>query len=68
MGSQPIQTFAVRYRGFLILLEANNTWLIRPERSPMQILPFRTHASSLEEAKTVLDLRLSEQNNLIEAA
>ena len=51
---------AVRYRGFLLLRQPNKSWLIRPERSPMQLLPFRTSVCSLTEAKKILDLKLSQ--------
>ena len=56
---------AVRYRGFLLLPQVNNTWLVRPERSPMSsLLPFRTKADSLEEVKAILDLRLRKGKSL----
>jgi|ETNmetMinimDraft_35_1059890.scaffolds.fasta_scaffold03179_3 hypothetical protein len=68
MGSKPGHEFAVRYRGFLLLPQANQTWLVRPERSPMLILPFRTKSCSLEEVKSLLDWRLSQGKNLCDAA
>ncbi len=54
--------FAVRYRGFLLLPQGNNTWLVRPERSPMSsLLPFRAKANSLDEVKAILRFRLSKE-------
>ena len=41
----------VRYRGFVLIPQADLSWLIRPERSPMTILPFRAPASSLTDVK-----------------
>ena len=49
------------YRGFLLLQQENKTWLVRPERSPMHCLPFRTNASSLEQVKTIIDNRLCDK-------
>ncbi|HGY5533002.1 MAG: hypothetical protein AB8A49_09115 [Prochlorococcus sp.] len=68
MGSQPGHEAAVRYRGFLLLPQANQTWLVRPERSPMLMLPFRTPSCSLEEVKSMLNRRLSQKTNLFDAA
>ena len=48
----------VRYRGFVLIPQRDLTWLVRPERSPMQILPFRTPASSLTDVKALIDWRL----------
>ena len=50
---------AVRYRGFVLIPQADLTWLVRPERSPMPMLPFRTPASSLADVKALVDWRLS---------
>jgi hypothetical protein len=49
---------AVRYRGFVLIPQADLTWLVRPERSPMPMLPFRTPASSLADVKALVDWRL----------
>jgi hypothetical protein len=49
----------VRYRGFVLIPQADLTWLVRPERSPMDLLPFRTPASSLADVKALVDWRLS---------
>lgn len=50
----------VRYRGFVLIPQADLTWLIRPERSPMRILPFRAPASSLTDVKALVDWRLAQ--------
>jgi len=50
-----------RYKGFVLIPQAKHTWLIRPERSPMVLLPFRTNSCSLEEAKSMVDDRLAKQ-------
>ena len=50
----------VRYRGFVLIPQADFTWLVRPERSPMHLLPFRTPASSLADVKALVDWRLGE--------
>jgi len=52
---------SVRYRGFVLIPQADLTWLIRPERSPMRILPFRAPASSVTDVKALVDWRLSQQ-------
>ena len=36
------QRWVVRYRGFVLIPQNDLTWLVRPERSPMSLLPFRT--------------------------
>jgi hypothetical protein len=51
---------AVRYRGFVLIPQSNLTWLIRPERSPMRVLPFRVPASSLSDVRALIDWRLSQ--------
>ncbi len=70
MGFRSNQQLAIRYRGFLLLPQANNSWLVRPERSPMVFLPFRTASCSLAEVKAMVDLRLisNQQNSSQEAA
>ena len=58
-GHQPLAVrAAVRYRGFVLIPQADFTWLVRPERSPMPMLPFRTPASSLADVKALVDWRL----------
>lgn len=49
---------AVRYRGFVLMPQSDQGWLVRPERSPMTLLPFRTAAIPLCEVKALLDGRL----------
>ena len=60
--------YAVRYRGFVLLQQRNNSWLVRPERSPMRLLPFRTPTCSLADVKALLDRRLEQDTSLISAA
>jgi hypothetical protein len=68
MGAATNPPSAVRYRGFLVLTQINGTWLVRPERSPMTLLPFRTPTCSLEDVKALIDWRLSQEESLIKAA
>ena len=58
----------VRYRGYLLLPQVNQSWLVRPERSPMRLLPFRTPTCSLADVKALLDWRLSQESTEIRAA
>ena len=58
MGQQAV----VRYRGFILLPQNNRTWLVRPERSPMRLLPFRTPTCSVADVKALLDWRLSQED------
>ncbi len=51
---------AVRYRGFVLIPQADLTWLVRPERSPMPMLPFRAPASSVADVKALVDWRLGD--------
>ena len=53
----------VRYRGYLLLPQTNQSWLVRPERSPMQLLPFRTPTCSLADVKALLDWRLAQERS-----
>ena len=57
-----------RYKGFLLIKQENKSWLIRPEKSPLLLLPFRTDVCSLLEAKQLLDNRLSNKAKVAEAA
>jgi hypothetical protein len=68
MGFLLGQEGVVRYRGFLLLEQTNKGWLVRPERSPMLLLPFRTRSCSLTDVKTLLDWRLSNDSTGIKAA
>jgi len=54
------QRWAVRYRGFVLIPQNDLTWLVRPERSPMQQLPFRAPASSVDDVKALIDWRLDQ--------
>ena len=58
----------IRYKGFLLIEQHNSSWLIRPENSPLRLLPFRTDVCSLVEAKQFLDDRLSEKTKVPDAA
>ena len=68
MGFLGEPQFAVRYRGFILMQQPNQSWLVRPERSPMQLLPFRTAVCSLEDVKSLVDSKLQSSQNLIEVA
>ncbi len=68
MGFLLSHEVVVRYRGFLILEQTNKGWLVRPERSPMLLLPFRTPSCSLADVKTLLDSRLSNDSTELNAA
>ena len=68
MGFLGEPQFAVRYRGFILLQQPNQSWLVRPERSPMQLLPFRTASCSIDDAKSLVDWKLEANPNLIEVA
>ena len=54
------QRWVVRYRGFVLIPQNDFTWLVRPERSPMSLLPFRTPASSVDDVKALIDWRLNQ--------
>ena len=68
MSSQLGYLSVVRYRGFLLIPQTSNSWLVRPERSPMSLLPFRVRSGSLEAVKATLDMRLAEVLLITEAA
>tara|TARA_B100000902_G_scaffold142216_1_gene139854 strand:+ start:217 stop:423 length:207 start_codon:yes stop_codon:yes gene_type:complete len=68
MGLTRDPQYAVRYRGFVLLQQRNNSWLVRPERSPMRLLPFRTPTCSLADVKALLDWRLEQDESLISVA
>jgi hypothetical protein len=55
-----LQRWMVRYRGFVLIPQNDLTWLVRPERSPMSLLPFRTPASSVDDVKALIDWRLNQ--------
>ena len=50
----------VRYRGFVLIPQEDLTWVVRPERSPLTMLPFRAPASSLQDVKALVDWRLNQ--------
>ena len=68
MGLQEEHQYAVRYRGFVLLQQLNHSWLVRPERSPMKLLPFRTPTCSLEDVKALVDWRLQQERGLLSIA
>lgn len=68
MGFQEVRQYAVRYRGFVLLQQRNHSWLVRPERSPMTLLPFRTPTCSLEDVKALVDWRLQQEAKLLSVA
>ena len=68
MGFPMSREAVVRYRGYLLLPQINQSWLVRPERSPMQLLPFRTPTCSLADVKALLDWRLSQEQSEIGVA
>ena len=59
-GREPGRRWVVRYRGFVLLPQPDLTWLVRPERSPMGVLPFRTPPNSLDDVKALIDWRLNQ--------
>ena len=68
MGIIQDPQYAVRYRGFVLLQQQNQSWLVSRERSPMRLLPFRTPACSLADVKALVDWRLEQKSNLISVA
>ena len=68
MGFREKPSYAVRYRRFVLLQQRNHSWLVRPERSPMTLLPFRTPTCSLEDVKALVDRRLQQEASLLSAA
>ncbi len=48
-----------RYRGFVLIPEEDLSWQVRPERSPMHVLPFRAPACSIADVKALVDWRLA---------
>ena len=63
MGFHPSKATAIRYRGFVLLQHANQSWQVRPERSPMALLPFRTQPCDLADVKEQLDERLAHRTS-----
>lgn len=58
LAAAGVSRTAVRYRGFVLLPQPDLGWLVRPERSPMTVLPFRTPPISLSDVKALVDWRL----------
>lgn len=58
LATSGVSRSAVRYRGFVLLPQPDLGWLVRPERSPMTVLPFRTPPISLSDVKALVDWRL----------
>ena len=58
-GSESNRTTPVRYRGFVLIPQADLTWVVRPERSPLELTPFRAPASSVQDVKALVDWRLN---------
>lgn len=58
LAAAGVNRSAVRYRGFVLLPQPDLGWLVRPERSPMTVLPFRTPPISLSDVKALVDWRL----------
>ena len=57
------QRWIVRYRGFVLIPQQDLSWMVRPERSPMKLLPFRAPASSVEDVKALIDWRLGQNTD-----
>ena len=49
----------VRYRGFVLIAQEDLSWLVRPQRSPMHVLPFRAPTCSVADVKALIDWRLA---------
>jgi hypothetical protein len=63
MGSAASQvklSAPVRYRGFVLIPQTDLSWVVRPERSPLELLPFRAPASSIEDVKALVDWKLNQ--------
>ena len=61
VSSNPLhQRWVVRYRGFVLIPQNDLSWLVRPERSPMTLLPFRTPASSVDDVEALIEWRLNQ--------
>ena len=60
LAAAQVSRSAIRYRGFVLLPQPDLGWLVRPERSPMKLLPFRAPASSVDDVKALVDWRLNQ--------
>ena len=58
LAAAQVSRSAIRYRGSVLLPQPDLGWLVRPERSPMTVLPFRTPPMFLSDVKALLDQRL----------
>jgi hypothetical protein len=43
----------------VLIPQPDFSWIVRPERSPMEMLPFRAPASSVADVKALVDWRLA---------
>ncbi|MCP9928288.1 hypothetical protein KBY90_10410 [Cyanobium sp. CH-040] len=50
----------VRYRGFLLIPQADLSWLVQPSRGTAGLLSFQAPASSLADVKALVDWRLAQ--------
>ena len=62
-ASPTSQRWIVRYRGFVLIPQKDLSWMVRPERSSLKLLPFRAPASSVEDVKALIDWRLDQNAN-----
>ena len=53
----------------MLLAQDDLSWLVRPERSPMSVLPFRAPACSIADVQALVDWRLAKlgANQLLSA-
>ena len=63
MGVMNGQEASVRYRGVLLMPQTNRSGLVRPERSPRRLLPFRTPTCALADVTALLDWRLAQEES-----
>tara|TARA_B100000131_G_C17947841_1_gene545160 strand:+ start:158 stop:364 length:207 start_codon:yes stop_codon:yes gene_type:complete len=68
MSFLSVQNTVIRYKGFLLIQQNNQEWVVRPEKSPIIIFPFKTNPCSVSEVKKMIDIKLSENKVKIKAA
>ena len=68
MSYLSVQNRVIRYRGFLLLEQFNKSWVVRPEKSPIVIFPFKTTRCPLSEVKKISDFKLSNNEENAQAA
>ena len=68
MKTQNQEQTIFHYRGFIFIKQINQSWLVRPKRSPITILPFRTPVCQLTNAKKILDEKLYNFRNYPDVA